>query len=223
MALVQCNECGNAISDKSKICAHCGAPQKKKAKLLGIIIISLVVVLGGMCILGIVTATSMNKKIENISNQKTTDVSQLLILRNEYESLNFLTKLFVKNKSIIENITIDITVDNFREYFDIKISLSDYRTINGNSGISKTYINYIDQTITIQPKMTFVCKDVMVSINPNYLSYFDGNTENIRIDSTGNYSGTTELSTGELFIKVDQPELIDKMILITSATGKITI
>ena len=29
MAIIKCKECGKDISDKAKICVHCGAPLKK--------------------------------------------------------------------------------------------------------------------------------------------------------------------------------------------------
>ena len=32
MALINCEECGNSISDKAKVCPHCGYPNKGKGK-----------------------------------------------------------------------------------------------------------------------------------------------------------------------------------------------
>ena len=32
MALIKCPECGKEVSDKAKICVHCGYPLKDKTK-----------------------------------------------------------------------------------------------------------------------------------------------------------------------------------------------
>lgn len=47
MALVQCAECGEQISDQAKACPKCGAPQAKKAGgclpvLLGLIVLAII-------------------------------------------------------------------------------------------------------------------------------------------------------------------------------------
>lgn len=44
MALKKCKECGTEISSKATVCPHCGAPQKKKSRLLGMAVLIIVAV-----------------------------------------------------------------------------------------------------------------------------------------------------------------------------------
>lgn len=83
MALINCNECGQEISDKASVCPHCGIKIKHKKKSINIIlytIISAVCLIMVIAITNIYKSTSYPKIIGSISlNMKQEEVERILL------------------------------------------------------------------------------------------------------------------------------------------------
>ena len=64
MALIKCSECGKEISDKSKVCIHCGNKIKKNKKKINENLLIIIIVVAVLLVLSIIIAviTSIKNK-----------------------------------------------------------------------------------------------------------------------------------------------------------------
>lgn len=191
MALINCKECGAEVSDKASSCPKCGYPInedlvqrtsfKKNRKIRNVaisILLAIIVIMVGI----IMIAESGNDTGTSgaIESQMPTATPK-------------------------PEVIIEMTNDNFREYFDVIITCENMSTYNETlkTGGFRECDACFDMNITIKSKQPVACENVILSIEPNVGMSYEENkwcgqindkVENIKLDSEGYFTTTKTIN-----------------------------
>lgn len=238
MALIKCPECGKEISDTTKTCPHCGMrikKEKNKKKIITLVVIIILILCCVGAVLGIIyskkisvlkeQAKAVDDKIATIVNGEVTDISSIIDIKREYDGLDDFVKAYVTNQDKLKNFKIELTADNFRDFFDLNVTYSDYYTKPKVGLIMKEYDCYCKQTSIIQPKAEFKCNNVYVTIDYNYIVdvWKGGYLDNVMLQDNGYYEATTEIHADSGWITVEQPTFFQENWEVLDIKGFITL
>ena len=140
-----------------------------------------------------------------------------------------------------EPVKVELTSENFAEYFSISAQVSDFTVDENNTILGKDYIGYANLKIVVNPKKEFKTEDVSIGgkVTISGLCWSSGIDPyfEVTLDMNGKAEYTNTISTGTCpFLRPETPnvskfyeyELIenefftsDDRILITSLTGSV--
>lgn len=251
MALINCPECGKEISDTVKKCPNCGVKIKTKKSAgsrLAIIIIICLLVIGG-AITGtyfyvnnqveIGKTEMINQKVEDLYKSQAEMIDQeiedffnfgsdngmdIISVKAKYEALPDEVKKYVKSAKKLSEYKIEITSQNFDEFFEVKVDYSGLEVSTKPGLIWTDYYGTCNQNTIIQPRTSFKCHDVYVSIDYGVSSslWFGCSVSHLRINDDGTASDTKEVTSPASMLKPSEPITISTHIRFSDVSGYIT-
>ena len=240
MALINCPECGKEISDTVKKCPNCGVKIKTKkssgGKLAVIMIICLLIIGGAITgtyfyvsnqiIIGQYRsqAEMIDQKIEEFLSSGSDNGMDIISVKAEYEALPDEVKKYVKSAKKLAEYKIEITAQNFDEFFEVKV---DYSGLNVSTkpGLMWTdYYGTCNQNTRIQPRTSFKCHDVYVSIDYGVSTrlWYGCSVSHLRINDDGTANDTKEVSSPSSMMRPSEPIAISSDIRFSDVSGYIT-
>lgn len=240
MALINCPECGKEISDTVKKCPNCGVKIKTKKnagnKLVFIMVICLLTIVGSITgtyffvsnqvIVGQYKSQAevIDQEIGEFLSSGSDNGLDIITVKAEYEALPDEVKKYVKSAKKLAEYKIEITDKNFDEFFEVKV---DYSGLNVSTKPGLAWVEYYgtcSQNTIIQPRTSFKCHDVYVSIDygVSTLLWCGCSVSHLRINDDGTANDTKGVSSPSSMVRPSEPSAIPSDIRFSDVSGYIT-
>ena len=199
MKTVKCPECGHEIHpNKDNSCPYCGfilETKGKSSKKISLVLSILLIII--LIIIAIVFV--YHRKTTPIENEIQTfiekqEIPSFKVAKEHFNELSNFEKMFVKNRTALDSPKIELTNDNFRDYFDIDLNVHNLKRDVLEDPTGNLYAHVCKCDLTITPLYDFKCEDCIIDFDLN-INPFVNCFIRFTIEEDGTYFDTYELQT----------------------------